>query len=81
MLQDNCGFDRIEVRDNGTGIKSVDTKYMAQPHYTSKIRKTEDLQMLETYGFRGEALGKQLVRLTSMNSESKLFILSLSEYS
>jgi len=57
MFQDNCGFDRIEVRDNGIGIKSIDTKYMARPHYTSKIKDTQDLEMLDTYGFRGEALG------------------------
>ncbi|XP_066543802.1 PMS1 protein homolog 1 isoform X2 [Amia ocellicauda] len=55
--QDNYGFDRIEVRDNGSGIKASDTPVMAVSHYTSKITSHDDLESLETYGFRGEALG------------------------
>ncbi|XP_074550394.1 PMS1 protein homolog 1 isoform X2 [Halichoeres trimaculatus] len=54
---ENYGLDRIEVRDNGHGIKAVDTAVMAVRHFTSKICSHEDLEQLETYGFRGEALG------------------------
>uniref|UniRef100_A0A665W4W4 HMG box domain-containing protein n=1 Tax=Echeneis naucrates TaxID=173247 RepID=A0A665W4W4_ECHNA len=54
---ENYGLDRIEVRDNGHGIKAADTPVMAKRHFTSKICSHEDLQHLETYGFRGEALG------------------------
>ncbi|XP_056145707.1 PMS1 protein homolog 1 [Lampris incognitus] len=54
---DNYGLDRIEVRDNGHGIKGADTPVMAVRHYTSKICSHDDLEHLETYGFRGEALG------------------------
>lgn len=50
-------MDRIEVRDNGHGIKAADTPVMAVRHFTSKICCHEDLERLETYGFRGEALG------------------------
>ena len=57
MMKDNYGFDKVEVRDNGCGIKSSDTPFMGRPHYTSKISSTDDLQSLSTYGFRGEALG------------------------
>uniref|UniRef100_A0A8B9KAG6 PMS1 homolog 1, mismatch repair system component n=1 Tax=Astyanax mexicanus TaxID=7994 RepID=A0A8B9KAG6_ASTMX len=53
---ENYGLDRIEVRDNGCGIKSADASVMAVKHYTSKISCHEDLEHLETYGFRGEAL-------------------------
>lgn len=56
-LQENYGLDRIEVRDNGHGIKAEDTPVMALTHFTSKIFCHEDLERLETYGFRGEALG------------------------
>ncbi|XP_004601446.2 PMS1 protein homolog 1 [Sorex araneus] len=54
---ENYGFDKIEVRDNGEGIKAVDAPVMAVKYYTSKINSHEDLEKLTTYGFRGEALG------------------------
>ncbi|XP_034863433.1 PMS1 protein homolog 1 isoform X2 [Mirounga leonina] len=54
---ENYGFDKIEVRDNGEGIKAIDAPVMAIKYYTSKISSHEDLENLTTYGFRGEALG------------------------
>ncbi|KAG7282310.1 hypothetical protein CRUP_002698, partial [Coryphaenoides rupestris] len=57
IKMENYGLDRIEVRDNGQGIKAGDTAVMALRHYTSKISCHDDLERLETYGFRGEALG------------------------
>ncbi|NXT26233.1 PMS1 protein, partial [Syrrhaptes paradoxus] len=54
---ENYGFNKIEVRDNGSGIKVDDVPVMAIKHYTSKISSSEDLESLTTYGFRGEALG------------------------
>uniref|UniRef100_A0A8V5G166 Uncharacterized protein n=1 Tax=Melopsittacus undulatus TaxID=13146 RepID=A0A8V5G166_MELUD len=53
---ENYGFNKIEVRDNGNGIKVADVPVMAVKHYTSKISSSEDLERLTTYGFRGEAL-------------------------
>ncbi|KAK2108699.1 ATP-binding mismatch repair protein [Saguinus oedipus] len=57
LLLENYGFDKIEVRDNGEGIKAADAPVMAMKYYTSKINSHEDLENLTTYGFRGEALG------------------------
>ncbi|NXX86843.1 PMS1 protein, partial [Urocolius indicus] len=54
---ENYGLNKIEVRDNGNGIKVDDVPVMAIKHYTSKISSSEDLERLTTYGFRGEALG------------------------
>ncbi|XP_071667276.1 PMS1 protein homolog 1 isoform X4 [Patagioenas fasciata] len=54
---ENYGLSKIEVRDNGNGIKVADVPVMAIKHYTSKISSSEDLERLTTYGFRGEALG------------------------
>ncbi|XP_026689741.2 uncharacterized protein LOC113474142 [Ciona intestinalis] len=50
------GLEKIEVRDNGCGIKAEEMKFAAQRHYTSKLRTDKDLLSLLTYGFRGEAL-------------------------
>lgn len=47
----------MEVRDNGDGIRAEDAPVMAVRHFTSKISSHDDLERLETYGFRGEALG------------------------
>uniref|UniRef100_A0A8C4N5M3 PMS1 homolog 1, mismatch repair system component n=1 Tax=Eptatretus burgeri TaxID=7764 RepID=A0A8C4N5M3_EPTBU len=62
---ENFGLDRIEVRDNGDGIAVNDTAHMAVRFYTSKINTHADLDMLTTYGFRGEALGSTCVSITT----------------
>ncbi|XP_076243800.1 uncharacterized protein LOC143185006 [Calliopsis andreniformis] len=54
-LVDN-GAALIEVKDDGCGISKIDAPYMALSSYTSKILNFSDLESLETYGFRGEAL-------------------------
>lgn len=50
------GLDRIEVTDNGLGVAEEDLPLLVLPGYTSKIRSSEDLLSLATYGFRGQAL-------------------------
>lgn len=55
-LQENFGLDKLEVRDNGSGIPKEEVPYIAKCHYTSKLKDISDLDTLETFGFRGEAL-------------------------
>ncbi|ORZ09196.1 hypothetical protein BCR42DRAFT_423934 [Absidia repens] len=50
------GLQKIEVRDNGDGIALHNRCNMARQHYTSKLSTFADLERVETYGFRGEAL-------------------------
>ena len=57
LFQENYGLDKIELKDNGTGIPPSDVPFVAKKYHTSKITSFSDLEGLETYGFRGEALG------------------------
>ncbi|XP_014254114.2 PMS1 protein homolog 1-like isoform X2 [Cimex lectularius] len=53
---ENHGLARLEVKDNGCGIKKQDVPFMCKRSYTSKISDFSDLEKLNSYGFRGEAL-------------------------
>lgn len=50
------GIDSIRVVDNGLGMSREDLEICYLPYSTSKINTLEDLDQLETLGFRGEAL-------------------------
>ena len=50
------GLDGVRVVDNGSGISASDVASLFQRHATSKLTAAEDLQSIETLGFRGEAL-------------------------
>lgn len=50
------GIDRIRVVDNGRGMSREDLEICYLPYSTSKIETLEDLDQLQTLGFRGEAL-------------------------
>lgn len=52
----NYGLDGFEVIDNGTGITEENYENVTAKHATSKLKCYSDLEMLTSFGYRGEAL-------------------------
>ena len=52
----NYGSELMEVVDNGLGILPHNFPTICLKHFTSKLSEFSDLQQIETFGFRGEAL-------------------------
>lgn len=50
------GKEYIHVTDNGCGMSPIDARMAFERHATSKIRAAEDLENIQTLGFRGEGL-------------------------
>ncbi|KAF1743250.1 hypothetical protein MXB_4215 [Myxobolus squamalis] len=48
------GLERIEVSDDGSGIKDIDVEKIGLRSYTSKMHLDDDLCKIGTYGYRGE---------------------------
>ena len=67
------GKTSICVTDNGVGIAYNEVPLAFKRHATSKILKIEDLESIDTLGFRGEALSSisaiSRVRITTKTAE------------
>ena len=50
------GVNLIRMVDNGMGIPAVEVALAFDRHATSKISRFEDLELISSLGFRGEAL-------------------------
>src|SRR5882724_2283276 len=49
------GVELIRVVDDGCGMVPDDLKLALSSHATSKVRSADDLEKIQTLGFRGEA--------------------------
>lgn len=56
VILSDAGRTSIQVIDNGSGMNSEDARTAFERHATSKIKESDDLYSLTTFGFRGEAL-------------------------
>lgn len=63
------GLQKIRILDDGEGMSEVDALLSIERHATSKLTRAEDLSMIETMGFRGEAL-------SSISAVSKFSLLT-----
>ncbi|SVC82532.1 uncharacterized protein METZ01_LOCUS335386, partial [marine metagenome] len=52
----NGGKSYLRVEDDGHGMSPDEALLSLERHGTSKIRETDDLQQITSFGFRGEAL-------------------------
>ena len=68
------GRDLIRIIDDGGGMDADDLALAFEPHATSKIRVSNDLEGIRTLGFRGEALASigsvAKVTVTSRTSDA-----------
>ena len=82
-VSQNCR--NIEVTDNGSGIPEKELGLALERFATSKIKKTEDLFKLYSFGFRGEALASASavseLKLISKTKDQKKAFQIQSQYS
>lgn len=65
------GVGRIQIIDNGHGIHPDDLSLSIMPHATSKIASVDDLAIIRSLGFRGEALAS-IASVAEISLTSKL---------
>lgn len=75
---ENGGFDLISVTDNGCGIYEEDLAAVFVKHATSKVSTAEDLDIVQTLGFRGEAMSSicavSKVKLTTRRADADVAV-------
>ncbi|HND86232.1 MAG TPA: DNA mismatch repair endonuclease MutL, partial [Pseudobdellovibrionaceae bacterium] len=75
-IEVNLGGREVRVTDNGRGIPPHQIPLALARHATSKLRNSDDLSRLRSFGFRGEALASiaavSLLKIRSRTEKSEL---------
>ncbi|MCH7963534.1 MAG: DNA mismatch repair endonuclease MutL [Bacteroidetes bacterium] len=72
VIVKKAGKNLIQVCDDGVGMSEQDVLLCVQKHATSKIKAYEDLEVIKTLGFRGEALSSMMaVAQIEIKTETK----------
>jgi DNA mismatch repair protein MutL len=71
LIVKDAGKSLVQVVDDGKGMSETDARMSFERHATSKIRKSEDLFLIKTMGFRGEALAS-IAAVAQVEMKSKL---------
>jgi DNA mismatch repair protein MutL len=71
LIVKDAGKSLVQVIDNGNGMSETDARMSFERHATSKIRKSEDLFLIKTMGFRGEALAS-IAAVAQVEMKTKL---------
>ena len=76
VIVKDAGKQLLQVIDNGKGMSATDARMSFERHATSKIRTSQDLFAIRTFGFRGEALASiaavAQVELKTRQADSEL---------
>jgi DNA mismatch repair protein MutL len=76
LIVKEAGKILVQVIDNGKGMSERDARMCFERHATSKIKSSDDLFNLYTYGFRGEAMASiaavAQIELRSRRAEDEL---------
>ncbi len=70
IILENGGKSHIQVMDNGIGMDEDNLLLAFERHATSKIKSFDDLESIETMGFRGEAL-PSIAAVSKVSATSK----------
>lgn len=76
LIIKDAGRTLIQIIDNGTGMSETDARMCFERHATSKIKSADDLFLIKTMGFRGEAMasiaGVAQVEMKTKKAEEQL---------
>ncbi|KAG2204362.1 hypothetical protein INT47_009404, partial [Mucor saturninus] len=56
----NNGLEFVQIKDNGEGIEQYNRLCVAKRHCTFKLSDFHDLEVIQSYGLRGEAFSLKI---------------------